>query len=152
MIPTKIILHHSATKDGLTVSWNAIRRYHINECVWGDIGYHFGIELLPDPGYAPGSYEILMGRMPNKPGAHTRDQNQVSLGVCFVGSFDEVPPPAAQWEKGIQLCGWLCKAFNLLPRDIFGHRDFANKTCPGKKFDLNAFRIGVANLTGLNNG
>jgi hypothetical protein len=140
MTPTEIILHHSATKDSGTVSWNAIRRYHVNECVWGDIGYHFGIELTPDKGYAPGSYEILMGRMPDVPGAHTKDHNQTSLGVCFVGAFDSEPVPAMQWEKGLALVRWLCRNWGIPVARVFGHREFANKTCPGLLFDLDRFR------------
>ena len=140
MIPTHIILHHSATKDGQTVSWNAIRRYHVKECAWGDIGYHFGIELVGDAGDPDGSYEILMGRMPDRPGAHTKDHNQDSLGVCFVGQFDADPPPPAQWRKGVELVAWLCRRFGISAAGVFGHRDFANKTCPGTAFDLNVFR------------
>jgi hypothetical protein len=53
--PNKIILHHSATADGPTVSWGAIRRFHVVECAWGAIGYHYGIELVGD------YYEVLIG-------------------------------------------------------------------------------------------
>lgn len=140
MKPNKIILHHSATKDGLTVSWNAIRRYHMIECAWSDIGYHFGIELMADPGDPAGSYEILMGRMPDKNGAHTKEQNQQSIGVCFVGNFDDAPPPDAQWKKGVELVAWLCFEYDIAPLEVYPHSRFANKTCPGKKFDINRFR------------
>ena len=140
MKPERIVLHHSATQDGLTVSWNAIRRYHVGECCWEDIGYHFGIELVGDPGHPAGSYEIMMGRMPDRPGAHTSGHNSDSLGVCFVGNFDHCLPPDRQWKAGLNLVAWLCRLYRLQPDDVHGHREFANKSCPGEMFDINKFR------------
>jgi hypothetical protein len=144
MIPTKIILHHSATRDSGTVSWNAIRRYHINECKWGAIGYHFGTEFIEDKGDPKGSYEILMGRFPNMTGAHTTGLNHTSLGVCFVGNFDKAPVPEEQWRQGVKLVKWLCEHFGILISEIWGHRDFANKTCPGNLFNIEKFKEDVA--------
>lgn len=140
MKPEKIILHHSATKDSGTVSWNAIRRYHINDCCWSDIGYHFGIEKIDDTGSPDDSYEILMGRMPDEVGAHTAGQNSWSIGICFVGNFDDIHPPDGQWQQGLKLVRWLCKEFNIHYSEIYGHRDFANKTCPGTMFDVEKFK------------
>lgn len=145
MIPTKIILHHSATKDSKTVSWNAIRRYHVNECKWTNIGYHWGIEFVEDTGSPLGSYEILMGRFPNETGAHTQGINSTALGICFVGNFDEAPVPEGQWEQGVRLVHWICGHFGILIREIWGHRDYANKTCPGKLFNVEKFKEDVAN-------
>lgn len=146
MIPNKIILHHSATKDSGTVSWNAIRRYHVNECAWADIGYHFGVEFITDTGSEQGSYEILAGRMLDQNGAHTTGQNGQAIGVCFVGNYDEVTPPKRMLEQGVKLCAWLCRAFNINPMQIYGHRQFARKTCPGSLFDVEKFKQDVARL------
>lgn len=140
MKPRYIILHHSATKDSGTVSWNAIRRYHINECKWGDIGYHFGIEYIEDKGDPLGSYEILIGRTIDKAGAHTTGKNSNSIGICFVGDFDLQPPPQSQWDAGLKLVRWLCQEFTISKALIYGHRDFANKTCPGIMFDVEKFK------------
>jgi hypothetical protein len=144
MRPEKIILHHSSTKDSGTVSWNAIRRYHVNVLGWTDIGYHFGIEFVADPGDPKGSFEILTGRTLDKAGAHTTGQNLLSIGICFVGNFDDAPPPAEQWKQGVRLVKWLCRHFGITQAKIFGHREVAaGRTCPGKMFDLDRFRIEV---------
>ena len=134
MVIDKIILHHSLTKDNQTVNWRAIRRYHTVDRGWNDIGYHYGIEEVK------GEYEILMGRMPNIPGAHTRGMNKRSLGICFVGDFDMLPPKQDQWEKGLTLVKYLLFAHGLTPSDVMGHRDYAQKSCPGTEFDLYKFR------------
>lgn len=140
MIPKRIILHHSATKDSGTVSWNAIRRFHINDNCWDDIGYHFGIEFVEDKGDPNGSYEILMGRTLSNIGAHTSGQNYNSIGICFVGNFDNQPVPEGQWQAGLKLVRWLCSHYGIVKAAVYGHRDFANKTCPGKLFDVEKFR------------
>jgi N-acetylmuramoyl-L-alanine amidase len=140
MNPKRIILHHSATADSGTVSWNAIRRYHVNECKWGDIGYHFGIEYIEDKGDIAGSCEILIGRTLDQAGAHTAGQNSDSIGICFVGNFDILPPPLRQFEVGLKLVRWLCKQYNISKDSIFGHRQFAPKTCPGVFFDVEIFK------------
>jgi hypothetical protein len=132
--PNKIILHHSATADGPTVSWGAIRRFHVVECAWGAIGYHYGIELVGD------YYEVLIGRLPYEVGAHTQGQNSCSLGVCFVGNFDKAVVPREQWAKGLWLCRSLISQFGIARDAIFGHRSFANKSCPGQHFDVERFK------------
>lgn len=136
----KIILHHSATKDSGTVSWNAIRRYHVNECNWGKIGYHFGLEHIADTGDPQGSYEILIGRTLDEAGAHTSGQNKNSIGICFVGDFDNAPVPEAQWKVGLTLVRWLCKQYGLTKDAIHGHCEYAPKSCPGKMFDIEKFK------------
>ena len=46
MNPQYIIFHHSLTKDGTVVDWEAMRRYHEQVNGWSDIGYHYGIERV----------------------------------------------------------------------------------------------------------
>lgn len=78
MNPFTIILHHSLTKDNQTVSWGAIKDYHVNINGWSDNGYHFGIEMMR------GNVEILMGRMTDDIGAHCRGYNSDSIGIVLL--------------------------------------------------------------------
>ena len=41
----EIILHCSATPEGRDVSLDDIRRWHVDERGWSDVGYHFVITL-----------------------------------------------------------------------------------------------------------
>uniref|UniRef100_A0A6M3LRI4 Putative N-acetylmuramoyl-L-alanine amidase n=1 Tax=viral metagenome TaxID=1070528 RepID=A0A6M3LRI4_9ZZZZ len=133
MTPKRIILHHSLTADSATVSWGAIRKYHMETLGWKNIGYHAGLELVND------HYEILLGRMLNKVGAHTAGHNHDSIGICFIGNFDKSEPPPEQWNLGIKFVASLCELFKISPDQIFGHQDFAPKSCPGKKFNIYGF-------------
>jgi len=129
----RIIIHHSLTKDSETVSWGAIRRYHI-DMGFNEIGYHYGIELLRD------DYEILLGRMVDEVGAHTKGYNTGSIGICFVGNFDLIIPSKEAWKLGLKLVRFLCRTYNIKKEEIYGHRKFADKTCPGLMFDINKFK------------
>lgn len=130
-----IVIHHSLTKDGTTVSWGAIRDYHTKTLGWKDIGYHWGIER------AGRRHEILVGRMPNEAGAHTRGYNHEALGICLVGNFDLYPPPKAALRLLQKLVLWLMGEYNIPVENVVGHRELdSRKTCPGKLFDLEAFR------------
>ena len=138
MQPTKIIIHHSLTKDSGTVSWGAIRRYHTSpppegpsSGPWSDIGYQAGLELV----YT--EYEMFIGRMWDKGGAHTRGQNHKSLGFLFVGNYDFEPPPERMLEVGAKVISLWMRLFNIPKEKIFRHSDFASyKSCPGEQFDL----------------
>jgi len=134
-----IIIHHSLTKDSDTVSWQAIRKYHIETMGFKSTGYHYGIELIND------EYEIIVGRLLDEQGAHTKGKNHDSIGICIVGNFDLAPPNERQWELTTKLCVSLARVFNIRLSNIYGHRDFANyKTCPGVMFNMEKLRDDVA--------
>jgi hypothetical protein len=143
MKPQAIVIHHSLTLDNKLVSWDNIRRYHTEKLGWRDIGYHYGIEKVDE------GYEILVGRMMNESGAHTRQDgmNQRSLGICFIGNFDDNAVPDEQWYLGLKLVLSLCETL-LIPRSqVFGHNQFASyKSCPGRKFDMDNFRLNLLSV------
>jgi N-acetylmuramoyl-L-alanine amidase len=146
MVPTHIVIHHSLTKDGQTVSWGAIRKYHtdpngIYKMI--DIGYHYGIELVGD------RHEVLVGRMMNETGAHCREEgmNRRSLGICCIGNFDIAEPPFIQLELLIKLVNSLMDCFDIPRANVKRHRDYATyKSCPGWLFPWDSF---LARLRGV---
>ena|SRR4030042_4064601 len=136
MIPDHIIIHHSLTKDNQTVSWNAIRKYHVETNGWRDIGYHYGIELIGE------HYETLVGRMQNEIGAHCKEDsmNNRSLAICVLGNFDLVEVPAVQFALLIRLVRSLQECFRIPKEFVKRHTDYAPyKSCPGSKFQWSRF-------------
>lgn len=155
--PTKIILHHSLTPDQKVADWPAITRYHMSYAYrghiitmeraleleqerktfkkpWSDNGYHFGIDRIGN------TYSCFVGRTLDRYGAHCLGQNQKSIGICFVGNFNYQGPPPEQWALGIKIVKWILINYGLSPNDVYGHRNFSPKTCPGRMFDLGKFR------------
>lgn len=127
-----LMIHHSLTEDTGSVSWGAIRRYHVDTNGWSAIGYHFGVELLRD------EYEVLFGRSWNRPGAHCRHDgmNRKALGICCVGNYDDKEPPAAMLDVlAGRLVGPLMDDL-AIPKDrVVFHRDHnPHKSCPGRRF------------------
>ncbi len=135
--PTKIIIHHSLTRDSGSVSWAAIHSYHVNEKGWQDIGYHAGIERVE----ANNAFVCLYGRPDWLPGAHTKGQNGSSLGFCFVGNYDDRRPTDARLRVAARrvLAQWLI-GYGLPVDAIVPHSQFASKTCPGTMFPMDRLR------------
>lgn len=134
--PTSIVVHHSLTRDGDTVSWGAIRRYHTLDRGWSDVGYHAGVELVGS------QYEAFYGRPTTIPGAHTVSHNHNTLAICFVGDYTVHRPPKAMLAVAARrvLVPWL-RQFGLKSHDIVGHRDLdLRRSCPGAGFDITALR------------
>jgi len=135
MKATRIIVHHSLTSDSSTVSWGAIRKYHIEKLGWTDIGYHAGVELLKE------NYEVLMGRSWDRQGAHCRGHNGDSLGICFIGDYNEEEPEEQMLIVGARVVRLWMRLFGIPVERVFTHHYFApHKTCPGREFGFNKFR------------
>lgn len=140
-----IVVHHSLTSDGSTVSWGAIRRYHVETNGWRAIGYHFGIERIGD------HVETLLGRQIHEDAAAVKEaqMNRVAVHICIVGNFDITSPPTDVWRAAVALVASLCLLLNVDPSRVSGHRQWAlsngkpYKSCPGNAFDLDLFRRDV---------
>jgi N-acetylmuramoyl-L-alanine amidase CwlA len=119
------------------MSWDDIKRYHIEVQGWNDIGYHFGIEQIES------SYQILVGRPLTQIGAHCYQagMNTKSIGVMLCGNYDLSPVPE---QMLITLSHYLLvplmNIFNIPIENIQGHNNYATyKSCPGKMFNWHQF-------------
>lgn len=132
-----IMVHHSLTADGSTVSWQAIRRYHMQTLGWHDIGYHAGVELVRD------HLEAFIGRPENEDAAACKQDhmNELALHVCLVGNFDLTVPSEdlLQFAMRYVIKPWM-ERDNIAPERIVGHGEYASKTCPGRLFDIERLR------------
>lgn len=142
MKPVRIFIHHSLTRDSGSVSWGAIRRYHTETLGWaGGVGYHSGIELVISGGRL--YYETFMGRMWDVPGAHVRGHNSDSLGLCFIGNYDQTKPEDEMLIVGAKIIKLWMRLFDIKINEIYGHRDFSTKSCPGDNFNMHKLKAYV---------
>jgi len=131
----EVVLHHTwrptAREYQGEATWTAIRRYHMTQRGWSDIGYHFGIG--PE-----GSIWKL--RPVTRAGAHVLNRNEHTIGVVLVGDFDVEDPVVNGLAVAGQVVGVLLSHFRLGREAIRFHREFQNKTCPGRRLALESFR------------
>jgi hypothetical protein len=133
-----LVIHHSLTRDGQTVSWDTIRSYHTRVKGWAECGYQFGVELIGN------HHEMLVGRplLDRAAAATQKNMNRLGVHVCFVGNYDVAPPPPSMLEFAFPHLASICDALNIpIDREhVIGHREVAPyKSCPGTQFDLDAF-------------
>lgn len=151
-----IIIHCSASEYGNAALF---RKWHVEENGWDDIGYHFVIgnayptyeshrdnkpvfELDGNPEY---------GRKVEIQGAHCKEYNAKSIGICLVGQKNFT---SKQFEALIGVIKLIKARFPTI-KSIYGHYEFnPYKTCPnidmGHLRDLLfAHEQRFENLTGL---
>jgi N-acetyl-anhydromuramyl-L-alanine amidase AmpD len=153
-----IILHHSATDyqsnkddiDGKVIAKTICDRaqekwkkeYPAYIC-----DYHF---IIGHTG------EVFKGQPMDQPAWHCTNYqaNLVSIGICFLGNFENIEMPIEQFNAGVKLTKTLMEEYNVPLINVLRHRDVvsdithrANSTeCPGKNFPyvqmLDALRDG----------
>ena len=129
----EIIIHCSATP----VNWmsgaeaqakvNEIRRWHVEERGWSDIGYHYIIDR---------DGTVATGRPVSKSGAHTKGQNANSIGISLVGgqggtANDKFEDNFTQAQANAlrTLIAGLKREYPSIEK-ISGHNQYAAKACP----------------------
>lgn len=146
-----IIIHHSLTPRQNKPQWEAIRKYHKKHNGWSDIGYHYGMEMITDPS---GNQVVIeqKGRDDERKGAHVKGMNAETLGVCVIGNYDKEKCPKRLWEETLHLVRRLQMMYDVKSDFVLGHWEAQRlqgygpkerKSCPGKKFDMDAFRRGL---------
>ena len=134
MTPIEIIVHCSATRPewwqgkSLAAKVNEIRRWHVEDNGWRDIGYHF---LIDRDG------KVAAGRPMSQQGAHTKGHNANSIGVCLFGGFGSNAGDEFEEHFTVEQDTALRNLIQDIqdqfgPRvTVSGHNQYANKACPG---------------------
>ncbi len=123
---TLIVIHCSATPEGKRLTFAECRRDHIAHRRFKDIGYHYYIDR---------EGVIWPGRPEQEVGAHCKNHNRHSIGVCYEGGLDRWGKPGDTRTQAQK------RAMEVLLSDlkerypkalVVGHRDLnPAKDCPG---------------------
>lgn len=130
----EIIVHCAATHPNWWEGKSAeekrdeIRRWHVQDNGWDDIGYHAIIDR---------DGTVAQGREDAVQGAHCKGRNATTLGVCLLGGhgsnendkFEDHFTPAQ--DRALRL--WIEHKQNIHPtiKTVSGHNQYAAKACPG---------------------
>jgi hypothetical protein len=127
-----IVLHHSATDGGTAESFDASHRHR----GWDELGYHFVI--CNGNGADDGLIQVGSRWEKQKHGAHTggtpdNEYNELGIGICLVGSFENELPSRKQLESLHKLVAWLRWKYKIPAGRVIGHRDAPETAtrCPG---------------------
>lgn len=126
-----IVIHHSDTKRDwdLGTALNAINNSHkdrLHKELNGN-GHHVAYHYL-----IAGGGKILYTRPEDEVGYHAGHwtTNRKSIGVCFLGKFEEEKPNPQQLTAARQLIREIKCRHKI--KNIAGHRTFKPTKCPGK--------------------
>ena len=61
-------------------------------------------------------------------GAHAKDNNRDTIGICMTGNFDKYDPTTAQMNALYSLCKMFMKQFAIKKENILGHRELEGVT------------------------
>ncbi len=107
-----------------------IRRWHVEDNGWRDIGYHFVIDR---------DGTVVEGRPLDEQGAHVYGHNDNSIGICLLGGHGSNENDAffdhftSDQDKALRnLIDRLKGRFAI--KSVRGHNEVAAKACPG--FDV----------------
>lgn len=130
---TEIIIHTSATRKSWmqrassTAKVNEIRRWHVEDNGWSDIGYHYIIDR---------NGVVIEGRPLERTGAHTKGHNTGTVGICLIGGHggSEADNFSDHYthsqESSLRDLIRRLKTSYPTIREVSGHNEYAAKACP----------------------
>jgi len=124
-----LIIHHSGgtdlnpLEDTSHHTAQMMEAWHLAKG-WDGLGYQYVIHK---------NGEVWKGRPEHRNGAHTVGYNEKSIGICLSGNFDATLPTKAQETALKGLITDIKGRYNIPLEKIVPHRNFATKSCYGKK-------------------
>lgn len=126
----KITVHHEGSKpywspDPRTTAGRIeqIRRAHVNDRGWADIGYHYVIDRAGN---------VWQARDIRFQGAHVKDNNEHNLGVLVLGNFDQQSPSKQQVDRLGYALRDLMRIYKVPVTRVKTHREINPTACPGR--------------------
>lgn len=128
--PNRIIWHHSADVSKAKQALKINEYHRTQNFPKSSLGFFGGYHILIEK-----DGEIVRYREDNEIGAHDKDENINSLGVCLAGNFSvEMPTPQQVNSLKTQLTKWIID-YNISIDRIDPHRMGDATECPGKLLD-----------------
>jgi len=131
-----IVVHCAATKPSMDIGYKEIRKWHVEDNGWDDVGYHYIIKR-------DGTVEVA--RAEAFQGAHAPAVNSKSIGICLVGGMAEDGGAENNFtlEQFLSLKDLIKKIKMTNPNivEVVGHCDVQDNkpNCPG--FNLKEWLI-----------
>lgn len=122
MNPKFITVHCSATKPNANFSVDKLRKVHVDQYGWSDIGYHFYITV---------DGKVNPCRSLGRNGAHVRGHNTDNIGICLEGGINNDTGKPDNTFNHIQLDALryliteLQDKYGISNEDVKGHRDWS---------------------------
>ena len=122
-----IVVHCTYSPPSMDIGAKEIRKWHVEERGWTDIGYHYVITR---------GGAIENGRPLERPGAHVKGHNSNSIGIAWVGGMADGSEKAEDnrtLEQNKAMVGLIKELQQKFPgAALIGHRDVkgVKKECP----------------------
>lgn len=113
----QIFLHHSATDNPHNDNIEFIKRVHVDQNKWSDVGYHFFIDK---------NGGLSLGRSPEKNPAAQKGYNTHTIAICLSGNYNFTDEQFVTLEKLL----YEIQSHYKYELQILGHKDVMPTECP----------------------